>query len=59
MFNEKNVKTMFGVIKNMSSIVCIVSTSNHRKCVLLSNQKCLTQLILNNSQYIFKQASVA
>ena len=36
---------MFGLIKKMFSglLTSIVSTSNHTKCVSLSNQKCMNQ----------------
>ena len=39
---------MFGLIKKMFFILLtnIVSSSNHRKCVSLSNQKCMTQFTL-------------
>ena len=39
---------MFGLIKFFLVIflTSIVSTSNHIKCVSLSNQKCMTQLTL-------------
>ena len=41
---------MFGLIKKMFFIILtsIVSASNHTKCVLLSNQKCMTQHTLIN-----------
>ena len=36
---------MFGLIKKIfiGLLTGIVSASNHKKCVLLSNQKCMTQ----------------
>ena len=36
---------MFGLIKKMfiGLLISIVNTSNHKKCVLLSHQKCMTQ----------------
>ena len=41
---------MFRLIKKMFFIILtsIVSASNHTKCVLLSNQKCMTQHTLTN-----------
>ena len=41
---------MFGLIKKMfiRSLTGLVNGSNHTKCVLLSNQKCMTQSILIN-----------
>ena len=41
---------MFGLIEKMfiRLLTSIVSTSNHTKCMLLSNQKCITQPTLNN-----------
>ena len=39
---------MFGLIRKMfmGLLIRIVNASNHAKCVLLSNQKCMTQPIL-------------
>ena len=41
---------MFGLIKKIfiGLLTDIVSTSNHTKCMLLSNQKCMTQNNLIN-----------
>ena len=41
---------MFGSIKKMfvGLLTSIVSISNHAKCVLLSNEKCMTQPTLIN-----------
>ena len=41
---------MFGLIKKIFIwlLTGIVSASNHTKCVLLSNQKCMIQLSLTN-----------
>ena len=41
---------MFGLIKNffMGLLITIVNASNHTKCLLLSNQKCMTQPTLIN-----------
>ena len=41
---------MLGLIKKMFiiSLTSIVNTFNHTKCVLLSNQKCMTQPTLIN-----------
>ena len=41
---------MFGIIKKMFIVLLsnIVNGSNHAKCMLLSNQKCLTQPTLIN-----------
>ena len=41
---------MFGLIKKkiIGILIDIVSTSNHTKCMLLTNQKCTTQPILIN-----------
>ena len=38
-------KQIFGIIKKVFivSLTSIVNVSNHTKCVLLSNQKCITQ----------------
>ena len=40
---SKLIKKMF-----IELLTSIVSTSNHTKCVLLSNQKCMIQPILIN-----------
>ena len=41
---------MFGVIKKMFIVlsISICNTSNYKKCVSLSNQKCLVQPVLVN-----------
>ena len=41
---------MFGLIKKMFIVVLynIINESNHTKCVLLSNQKCMTHSTLIN-----------
>ena len=41
---------MFGLIKKMFVRLPtgLVNASNHTKCVLLSNQKCMTQLTVTN-----------
>ena len=41
---------MFELIKNifMRLLIRIVNASNHTKCLLLSNQKCITQATLIN-----------
>ena len=41
---------MFGLIKKMfiGLLISTVNASNHAKCVLLSNQKCMTQSTLIN-----------
>ena len=41
---------MFGLIKKifMGLLTRIVSTSNHKKCISLSYQKCMIQFILVN-----------
>ena len=41
---------MFGIIKKIFVVLLtsIVSVYNHTKCVLLSNQKCMTQPTLVN-----------
>ena len=41
---------MFGLIKKMfiGLLISTVNASNHTKCVLLSNQKCMTQSTLIN-----------
>ena len=41
---------MFGIIKKMFVVLLtsIVRVYNHTKCVLLSNQKCMTQPTLVN-----------
>ena len=43
-------KKMFGLIKKMfmELLISIINASNHRKCVFLSNQKCMTQPTLIN-----------
>ena len=43
---------MFGLINKIFTelLIDIVSVSNHTKCVLLSNQKCMTQPTLINLQ---------
>ena len=45
---QKLCKIMFGLIRKMfmGLLIRIVNVSNHAKCVLLSNQKCMTQPIL-------------
>ena len=45
---RKLCKIMFGLIRKMfmGLLIRIVNASNHAKCVLLSNQKCMTQPIL-------------
>ena len=42
--------TMFGLIKKIFIVLLykIVNGSNHTKCMLLSNQKCMTQPSLIN-----------
>ena len=42
---------MFGLLKKVfiGLLTGIVSAFNHTKCVLLSNQKCMSQLPLINS----------
>ena len=41
---------MFGIVKRMfmGLLISIVNASNHRKCMLLCNQKCMTQPTLIN-----------
>ena len=43
---------MFGLINKIFTelLIDIVSVSNHTKCILLSNQKCMTQPTLINLQ---------
>ena len=43
-------KIMFGLIKKIfiGLLTCIVSASNHTKCVLLNNHKCMIQPTLIN-----------
>ena len=40
---EKSYKIMFGIIKKMFIVLLsnIVNKNNHKKCLSLSNQKCI------------------
>ena len=41
---------MFGFIKEIliGLLISVANASNHKKCILLSNQKCMTQPTLIN-----------
>ena len=50
--NIKYYKIIFGFIKKIFIVILasVVNASNHTKCMLLSNRKCMTQPTLINLQ---------